>query len=291
MSLFKGAGTALIMPFKDDNVDIESYEKLIDFQLDNGIDALVVNGTTGEPNTMNHKERTLALNTVIKKAKGKVPVIAGTGSNNTHTAIWYTQEAEELGADAALVVTPYYNKCTQAGLIAHYKAVAKSVKIPIILYNVPSRTGLNILPDTVVELAKVHNIIAIKEASGRVDQIMEIASKKPDDFDLYSGEDALVYPLVACGGKGVITVAGNIMPRYMSDMVNKYFDGDIKGSRDMQFKILPLVAALFSEVNPIPIKFAASLMGLCKNEMRLPLTPMANTEPLIKELKALGIQI
>jgi 4-hydroxy-tetrahydrodipicolinate synthase len=238
---------------------------------------------------MSHAERTLTLKTALRLAKGKVPVIAGTGSNNTHTAIMYTEEAKELGADAVLIVTPYYNKCTQAGLIAHYTAIAEAVDIPIIMYNVPSRTGLNMLSSTVLELAKVPNIAGIKEASGNIGQVMEIAAGMPADFALISGEDALIYPLLACGGDGVISVASNIVPGFVAEICTEYFAGNIAKSRQMQYKMLPLVSALFAEVNPIPVKYAASLMGLCENEMRLPLTPMANKALMEKAMKDFGI--
>ncbi len=291
MKVFTGAATALITPMKDGIIDLKSFEKLIEFQIDKGIDGLVVNGTTGEPTTMSRAERTLTLKTAIRLAAGKVPVIAGTGSNNTHTVIMYTQEAKELGADAVLIVTPYYNKCTQAGLVAHYTAVAQAVDIPIIMYNVPGRTGLNMLPSTVLELAQVPNIAGVKEASGNIGQIMEIAAGMPKDFALLSGEDALIYALMACGGDGVISVASNIVPDFVKGITAEYFAGNLEKSRAMQYKMLPLVAALFAEVNPIPVKYAASLMGLCQNELRLPLTPMAKQELMQKELKAFGINI
>lgn len=289
MKVFSGAATALIMPFKDGIVDLKSFEKLIEYQLESGIGGLVVNGTTGEPTTMSRAERTLALKTALRLAGGKVPVIAGTGSNNTHTVIAYTQEAQELGADAALIVTPYYNKCTQAGLVAHYTAVAQATDIPIIMYNVPARTGLNMLPQTVLELAKVPNIAGIKEASGNINQIMEIAASMPEDFALLSGEDALIYALMACGGDGVISVASNILPKFVQGITAEYIAGNIEQSRQMQYKMLPLVSALFAEVNPIPVKYAASLMGLCENEMRLPLTPMVNKLLMEKAMKDFGI--
>jgi len=289
MKVFTGAATALITPMKDGIVDLPAFEKLVEFQIERGIDGLVVNGTTGEPTTMSRAERTLTLKSAIRIAKGKVPVIAGTGSNNTHTVIMYTQEASKLGADAVLIVTPYYNKCTQAGLVAHYTAVAKAVDIPIIMYNVPSRTGLNMLPSTVLELAQVPNIAGVKEASGNISQIMEIAAGMPKDFALLSGEDALIYALMACGGDGVISVASNIVPDFVKGITAEYFAGNLEESRAMQYKMLPLVSALFAEVNPIPVKYAASLLGLCENELRLPLTPMVKQELMQKELKAFGI--
>lgn len=291
MSIFRGVATALITPFVNDNVDYESLEKLVDYQLENGISALVVNGTTGEPTTMTHKERTSVAQAVIKQVNGKIPVILGAGSNNTYTAVEYAVEAEELGADAVLAVTPYYNKCTQSGIIGHYNAIGNAVKIPVIMYNVPGRTGVNINPETVKALSDCKNIAAIKEASGNINQIMEVARLK-GNLDLYSGDDNLVYPILALGGLGVISVASNIMPKFMSDMVNAYFDGDIAASREMQFKACPLIKALFAEVNPIPVKCAARLLGIIKDDyMRLPLTKFSMEEYLIKEMTAFGLNI
>lgn len=290
MSLFQGVATALITPFQNDKVDFAALENLVDIQLKGNVAGLVVNGTTGEPTTMTHKERTAVATAVIKQVNKKIPIILGAGSNNTYTAVEYAVEAQELGADGILAVTPYYNKCTQKGLVAHYKALADATDIPLIIYNVPGRTGVNINPDTALELAGYKNIVAIKEASGNIGQFMELARLIKGKMDIYSGDDGLVFPLLALGGKGVISVASNIIPQYMTDMVNKYFEGDIDGSRDMQFAIEPLVKALFCEVNPIPVKCAARLMGIITDDyMRLPLTKMSKEDYLAGELKALGL--
>ncbi|MFW5780888.1 MAG: 4-hydroxy-tetrahydrodipicolinate synthase [Bacillota bacterium] len=291
MSIFKGAGTALITPFKNDKVDFDALDKLLDMQLEGGIDAIIVNGTTGEPTTMSHAERTAVAKFAINKVNKRVPVIVGTGSNNTHTAIGYSVEAEELGADGLLLVTPYYNKATQNGLIAHYKAISDNVNIPIILYNVPSRTGLNMQPETVKKLAGYKNISAIKEASGSVQQMMEIVRLCNNKIDLMSGEDGLIYPCFAVGGTGIISVASNIIPKYVSDMAKQFFAGNIKKALQMQLDMSELVAALFCEVNPIPVKTAASLMGLCDSYMRMPMTKMENVDQLKKAMKNFGIQI
>lgn len=291
MSIFTGVGTALITPFKDDKLDSEALDRLIDMQLKAGVDALIINGTTGEPTTMTHAERTAVLKFAIKKVNKRIPVIAGTGSNNTHTAIGYSIEAQELGADGVLVVTPYYNKATQNGLIEHYKAIADSINIPIILYNVPGRTGLNMLPETVSRLAGYKNISAIKEASGSVSQMMEIRRLCGDKIDLMSGEDGLIHPCFAVGGIGVISVASNIIPEYVSELAKAFFAGDIKKSLQMQLDMTELVKALFCEVNPIPVKTAANLMGLCDDYMRLPMTKMQKVDYLKKTMKEFGIQI
>lgn len=291
MSIFKGAATALITPFVDDKVDFESLEKLVDFQLNYGINGLIINGTTGEPTTMTHKERTTVAQRVIAQVDGKIPVILGAGSNNTYTAVEYAVEAEALGADGILAVTPYYNKCTQKGIVAHYKAIANAVGIPVIMYNVPGRTGVNINPETAAELCGYKNIAAIKEASGNINQFMELARLLQGRMDIYSGDDGLVYPLLALGGIGVISVASNIIPAYMVEMVKKYMNGDAEGSLAMQLRVNPLVKALFAEVNPIPIKCAARLLGLIKDDyMRLPLTKYSMEDYLVKEMRAFGLQ-
>ena len=270
-SLFKGAATALITPLKDDKIDFEALERLLNMQLNAGINALVINGTTGEPTTMTHAERTAVAKYAIKKVNGRAPVIIGTGSNNTYTAIEYSQEAEQLGADGILIVTPYYNKTTQEGLVVHYKAIADKVGIPIILYNVPSRTGLNMLPETVAKLAGYRNISAIKEASGSITQMMDIVRLCGNEIDLMSGEDGLIYPCFSVGGVAVISVASNIIPEYVVNMAKEYFSGNAAKCLQMQFDMTELVKALFCEVNPIPVKTAAALMGLCTDYMRLPL--------------------
>ena len=291
MSIFKGAATALITPFIDDKVDFKSLETLVDRQLENGIDALIINGTTGEPTTMTHFERTAVAGAVIEHVKKRVPVILGAGSNNTYTAIEYAKENEQLGADAILTVTPYYNKCTQSGLVAHYKAVADAVDLPVIMYNVPGRTGVNIAPETCLKLAGYRGISAIKEASGNINQYMALNRLIDGKMDIYSGDDGLVYPLLALGAKGVISVASNVAPQYMHDMVYKFFEGDWKTSLEMQQKIEPLVKALFAEVNPIPVKCALKLMGIIPDDyMRLPLTRSEKVDEMRKALNDFGIQ-
>ncbi|MDR0751538.1 MAG: 4-hydroxy-tetrahydrodipicolinate synthase [Christensenellaceae bacterium] len=292
MTLFKGAATALITPFKNnDKIDFEALENLVNFQIDNGISALVVAGTTGEPTTMTHAERTSVERFVLECTKGRIPVIIGAGSNNTHTAVEYAREAEDLGANGVLVVTPYYNKCTQAGLIAHYTTVADAINIPVILYNVPGRTGVNINPDTALKLSDHKNIVAIKEASGQLNQFMSLAPLIEGKMDLYSGDDGLIYPLMALGAIGVISVASNIIPKFISELVGAYFDDNLSLSRDMQFKVNPLISALFSEVNPIPVKCAARLLGLCDDYMRLPLTKYSKENELKKTLKDFGLKL
>lgn len=290
MSIFKGAATALVTPFIDDKVDFKSLETLVDKQLEGNIDALIVNGTTGEPTTMTHFERTAVAGAVIEHVKKRIPVILGAGSNNTYTAIEYAKENEQLGADGILTVTPYYNKCTQSGLVAHYKAIADAVDLPVIMYNVPGRTGVNIAPETCLKLAGYRGIQAIKEASGNLHQFMELSRLVRGKLDIYSGDDGLVYPLLALGAIGVISVASNVCPRYMHDMVYKYFEGDTETSLNMQHKIEPLVGALFAEVNPIPVKCALKLMGLIPDDyMRLPLTRSENVAEMRQALNDFGI--
>lgn len=290
MSIFKGAATALVTPFIDDKVDFKALETLVDKQLEGNIDALIVNGTTGEPTTMTHFERTAVAGAVIEHVKKRIPVILGAGSNNTYTAIEYAKENEQLGADGILTVTPYYNKCTQSGLVAHYKAIADSVDLPVIMYNVPGRTGVNIAPETCLKLAGYRGIQAIKEASGNLHQFMELSRLVRGKLDIYSGDDGLVYPLLALGAIGVISVASNVCPRYMHDMVYKYFEGDTETSLNMQHKIEPLVNALFAEVNPIPVKCALKLMGLIPDDyMRLPLTRSEKVAEMRQALNDFGI--
>ena len=290
MSIFKGAATALVTPFIDDKVDFKSLETLVDKQLEGNIDALIVNGTTGEPTTMTHFERTAVAGAVIEHVKKRIPVILGAGSNNTYTAIEYAKENEQLGADGILTVTPYYNKCTQSGLVAHYKAIADADDLPVIMYNVPGRTGVNIAPETCLKLAGYRGIQAIKEASGNLHQFMELSRLVRGKLDIYSGDDGLVYPLLALGAIGVISVASNVCPRYMHDMVYKYFEGDTETSLNMQHKIEPLVGALFAEVNPIPVKCALKLMGLIPDDyMRLPLTRSEKVAEMRQALNDFGI--
>ena len=293
MSIFEGAGVALITPFREDgSVDFEKMKELVEFQIANGTDAIIICGTTGESSTLSHEEHLECIKKCIEFVDHRIPVIAGTGSNCTETAIYLSTEAEKYGADALLVVTPYYNKATQKGLIAHYTAVANSVKLPIIMYNVPSRTGCNIQPETAVTLAKnVENIVAIKEASGNISQVAKLMSLANGCIDLYSGNDDQIVPILSLGGKGVISVTSNIIPNDTHMVVKKYLDGDVKGSLELQLKAIELCNALFCEVNPIPVKKAAELMGLCGGTLRMPLTEMEpqNVERLKKAMQEYGV--
>ncbi|MBR0515412.1 MAG: 4-hydroxy-tetrahydrodipicolinate synthase [Eubacterium sp.] len=294
MAIFTGAGVALVTPFKDDlSVDYEQLKKLVDYQIENGTDAIIVCGTTGESSTLSEEEHSEAIRVVAKHTAGRVPVIAGTGSNDTATAIKLSKDAEKDGVDALLLVTPYYNKATQKGLIQHYTAIAESVNIPIILYNVPSRTGCNIEPETAVYLAKnVKNIVAIKEASGNISQVAKLMSLADGCIDLYSGNDDQILPLLALGGLGVISVTSNIIPQDTHSLVKKFLDGDIAGSRELQLKCIDLCKALFSEVNPIPVKKATEFMGLTNGKVRMPLSDMdpAKAEVLKKAMIDYGIK-
>ncbi len=292
MSIFTGAGTALVTPFNDKGVDFAAFETLIEYQIDGGIDALIVCGTTGESSTMSTEEDLAAIEFVVRQAAGRVPVIAGTGSNCTAHAIETSMMATDLGVDALLVVTPYYNKCTDTGLIRHYMAIADAACAPIITYNVPGRTGVNISPAVMRELAAHENIVAIKEASGDIVQIGETARLCPN-IDIYSGNDDHVVPLLSLGGKGVISVVSNIAPRDTHDMVASFLAGDITKSREIQFKLNPLVKALFSEVNPIPIKTALNMIGINAGVLRMPLTEMSADKAAVlkRELIAFGFDI
>lgn len=293
MSIFEGAGVALVTPFhKDGSVDYEKMKELVEFQISNGTDAIIICGTTGESSTLSHEEHLECIKKCIEFVNGRVPVIAGTGSNCTETAIYLSTEAEKYGADALLVVTPYYNKATQKGLIAHYTAIANAVKLPIIMYNVPSRTGCNIQPETAVALARdVENIVAIKEASGNISQVAKLMSLADGCIDLYSGNDDQIVPILSLGGKGVISVTSNIIPNDTHMLVKKFLDGDVKGSLELQLKAIDLCNALFCEVNPIPVKKAVELMGLCGGYVRMPLTEMEpqNAERLKKAMTEYGI--
>lgn len=290
-TVFTGAATAIITPMKENGVDYEAFAKLIEFQIDNGIDAIVVCGTTGEASTLTDEEHKECIRFCVEKVAGRVPVIAGTGSNDTAYAIELTQYACEVGADAILLVTPYYNKATQAGLVKSFTAVADVSTKPIILYNVPSRTGCNILPATAAILAEHPNIVAIKEASGNISQIAELAALTRGKLDIYSGNDDQIVPVLSLGGKGVISVLSNPMPRETHDICQKFFEGDIQGSLQMQLDLLPFVNALFSEVNPIPVKACMEAMGYCGGEIRLPLTPMedAHREKMLGIMKELNL--
>ncbi len=290
MTIFKGTATALITPFVNDKVDFESLDKLVDLQLAGGVNALVINGTTGEPTTMTHDERTAVAKFVINKVNKRIPIILGAGSNNTYTAIEYAQEAESLGADAVLVVTPYYNKATQNSLVAHYKAIADSIDIPIIMYNVPGRTGVNMLPETVAKIAGYKNIVAIKEASGKVSQMMEIKHLCGDKIDLYCGDDGITYPCMAVGGIGAISVTSNIIPDYFSSMTTDCLNGHFHSACEKQFNMLHLINALFCEVNPIPVKTAAYWMGLINSDyMRLPMIKLEKRDVLSKAMTEFGL--
>lgn len=289
--LFKGCATAIATPFNESGVNYEEFGKLIDFQIEQGIDALVVCGTTGESATMTDTERKETFSFAVKKVNKRVPVIIGTGSNCTSTAIELTKYAESIGADGALVVTPYYNKATQSGLIEHYKAIASNTNLPIIMYSVPSRTGVNILPKTCLELSKIPNIVAIKEASGNLSQVAEIASLCGDDLTIYSGNDDQILPVLSVGGKGVISVLSNVAPRKTSKMVHDFLNGNFEDSKKSQLESIGLINALFSEVNPIPVKAALNMMGYDYGTPRLPLTPLsdANTITLESEMKKYGL--
>lgn len=292
MAIFRGAGVAIVTPFKEDgSVDFDNYGELIEWQIAEGTDAIISCGTTGEASTMTDEEQIEVVTYCVDKVKGRLPVIAGAGSNDTKHGINLSKEIEKAGADALLQVTPYYNKATQKGLIQHYYAIADSVNIPMILYSVPGRTGVNIKPATVVELAKHPNITAIKEASGNITQCAEIARLVPEDFSIYSGNDDMITPLLALGGDGVISVLSNVAPKQTHDIVQKFFDGDIRESIRLQLEAKPLIDALFAEVNPIPVKAALEIMGKSKMNFRLPLCkPEESTMELLrKELKAFGI--
>ncbi|MBQ7337638.1 MAG: 4-hydroxy-tetrahydrodipicolinate synthase [Clostridia bacterium] len=291
--IFRGAATAITTPLTDGAVNYEDYGKLIDWQLAMGINAIVAAGTTGEASTLSDEEHREVIRFTVERVGGKVPVIAGTGSNDTAYAIELTRYACEVGADAMLVVTPYYNKATQNGLIASFGAIADASDKPIILYNVPSRTGCNILPKTAAALAEHPNIRAIKEASGNISQIAELAALTRGKLDIYSGNDDQIVPVLSLGGQGVISVLSNVMPAETVAMCRAFFDGKVAQSCRMQLDLLPLINALFSEVNPIPVKAAMSAMGFCSNELRLPLTVMedANREKLLACMRAAGLNV
>lgn len=287
-TIFEGVATALVTPmYEDGSINFDRFKTLIDEQIDAGIPALVICGTTGESATMTLEEHAEVIRVAIKHANGRIKIIAGAGSNDTACAIDLAKEAEEAGADALLIVTPYYNKATQGGLVAHYTAIANSVKLPIILYNVPSRTGVNIKPETYAKLAEVENIVAIKEANGDISSVVKTRLLCGDKLDIYSGNDDQVIPMMALGGKGVISVLSNIMPKETVEMCNRMLIGDLEGAAAMQIQLSSIIDALFIEVNPIPCKEAMNLMGMEMGPVRLPMTPMEeNTKAvLINELK------
>lgn len=273
-TVFTGIATALITPLSQDGVDFHRFGELIDWQIEKGIDALVICGTTGESATMTEEEHRAVIEYAIERIDGRVPAIAGTGSNNTAHAVDMAKFACKAGADALLVVTPYYNKATQNGLIQSFGAVADASDKPVIVYSVPSRTGVNITPETCLALSKHGNIAAIKEASGNISQIVEIASLVGDDMDIYSGNDDQIVPILSVGGKGCISVLSNVLPRETCAITKRFFAGDVKGAAELQLRYVPLVKALFSEVNPIPVKAAMAAMGWCEDYLRLPLTVM-----------------
>lgn len=273
-TVFTGAASAIITPLTENGIDFENFGRLIDWQIENGIDAVVVAGTTGEGSTLTDEEHRAAIKFAVERINGRVPVIAGTGSNDTAYAIELSRYAEEAGANALLLVTPYYNKATQNGLIASFTAIADAVSIPCILYNVPSRTGCNLAPETIAKLAEHENIVGIKEASGNLSQVAQIAALCGDNLDIYSGNDDQNVPIMSLGGKGCISVLANIMPKETHEMCESFFTGNIARSRELQLTLLPLINALFCEVNPIPAKAACAAMGFGRNILRLPLTPM-----------------
>lgn len=295
MAIFTGAGVAIITPFHEDgSINYDQLKKLVDYHCENGTDSIVICGTTGESATMTEEEHLECIKRTIDFTAGRLPVIAGTGSNCTATAVELSREAAKAGADGLLVVTPYYNKATQKGLIEHYKAIAREADAPIIMYSVASRTGCNIEPATVAALVKeVDNIVGVKEASGNISQVAKIMQLTQGDIDLYSGNDDQIVPILALGGKGVISVLSNVAPRETHEICAKFFAGDIAGSRELQLKAIPLINALFSEVNPIPVKKAVSLMGMEAGGLRMPLTEMeeANVQKLAQAMRAFGIQL
>ena len=291
MSIFKGAGVAIVTPMKENGeVNYEKFAEMIEFQIANGTDAIIVCGTTGESSTLTHEEHLDVIKYCTEKVAGRIPVVAG--SNCTETAVYLSGEAEKYGVDGLLLVSPYYNKATQNGLYTHFKTIAESVKLPIILYNVPSRTGCNILPDTVIRLCHdVENIVGVKEASGNLSQIARLAAKAKGTVDIYSGNDDQIVPILSLGGKGVISVLSNVAPKETHEICAKYFEGDVEGSRDLQLRAMDLCDALFCEVNPIPVKKALNLMGMEAGSLRLPLTEMeeANAAKLEKAMREFGI--
>jgi len=281
--MFSGSMVALVTPFKDGKVDWESLEGLVEFHIKNGTHGIVPCGTTGESATLTHQEHDAVIVAVIKAVKKRVPVIAGTGSNSTEEAIRLTREAEKAGADGALLISPYYNRPTQEGIYQHYKKVAESVGIPLIVYNIPGRTGSKIEPETLARLSDIKNVAGVKEATGSVDQAIDVLRLCGDQLAVYSGEDSLTFSLMALGGKGVISTVANIVPKEMSELAQACLKGDWEKGRSLQLKLVPLIRAVFIETNPIPVKTALSLMGKCRADLRLPMTPMA--EPNLKKLR------
>ena len=294
MSIFTGAGVAIVTPMtKTGEVNYEKLGELLDYQIENGTDSIIICGTTGEASTLSHEEHLETIRYAIDKVANRVPVVAGTGSNCTETAVYLSQEAEKYGADGLLLVSPYYNKATQKGLIAHFTKIANSVKIPVILYNIQGRTGVNITPETIAYLVhNVENIVAVKEASGNISQVAKIAQLCGDAIDIYSGNDDQIVPLLSLGGKGVISVLSNIAPRETHEIVAKFMEGDLAGSLELQLKAIPLIEQLFCEVNPIPVKAALNLMGWEVGSLRMPLTDMeeVHQKKLKEAMDAFGIK-
>lgn len=290
--IFKGCGTAIVTPFTEDGVNFEEFGRLIEDQIKNKVDSIIVCGTTGEASTMTLEEKKETIKFAVEKVAGRIPVIAGTGGNCTRSVIEMTEYAESIGVDGALIVTPYYNKCTQDGLLAHYKAIAEKTKLPIIVYSVPGRTGVNILPKTCLELSKIENIVAIKEASGNLSQVAEIASLCGDNLNIYSGNDDQILPVLSLGGIGVISVLSNVAPEYTHNMVYNFFDGNTKQATSMQLNAIELVNALFCEVNPIPVKEALNMLGWNMGNPRLPLTKLSDNgiKQMENALKNFGLK-
>lgn len=293
MAIFKGAGVAIVTPFHEDgSVNYEKLGEIIDFQIDNSTDAIIICGTTGEASTLTHEEHLECIRYTVEKVNKRVPVIAGTGSNCTQTAVYLSTEAEKYGADGLLVVTPYYNKATQNGLYDHYVEIAKSVDLPIIMYNVPSRTGCNILPATAVKIVKgTDNVVAIKEATGSISQVAKLMALAEGGIDLYSGNDDQIVPIMSLGGSGVISVLSNVAPRQTHDIVAKYLEGDVRMATQLQLEAIDMIDALFCEVNPIPVKHAMNLMGMKVGPLRRPLSPMEpqNLERLKGAMQTYGL--
>ncbi len=291
--IFKGIATALITPFRDNLVDFEAMGRLIDWQIDSGINALVICGTSGEGPTLTDEEHRECIRFAVERAAGRVPIIAGTGSNDTAYAISLTKFACDVGADAMLVVTPYYNKATQNGLVTSFKAIADASTKPLIVYNVPSRTGCAIKPETYARMAEHENIVAIKEANGDISSVVATRALVGDRMDIYSGNDDQIVPILAMGGMGCISVLSNVLPRETVEICDRFFAGDVKGAADLQCKYLPLINSLFCEVNPIPVKAAMAAMGFCENSPRLPLTPMedANYQVLLQRMREQGVNV
>lgn len=293
MAIFTGAGVAIVTPMhKDGSVNYEEFKKLLEFQIEKGIDAIIVCGTTGEASTLTHEEHLNVIKYCVEVVNHRVPVVAGTGSNCTETSIYLSKEAEKYGADALLLVSPYYNKATQNGLYAHFKSVADSVKIPILLYNVPGRTGCNIFPETIVRLCReVENIVGVKESCGNITQIAKLAALANGDVDIYSGNDAEIVPILSLGGKGVVSVLSNVAPRKVHEICAKYLTGDVQESCRMQLEAMEMCGALFCEVNPIPVKKAVSLIGFEAGPLRMPLSEMeeVNAERLKKAMENYGL--